>query len=195
MKNYLTLALLFLCTMLMAQEPSRQYEPSKQYPFGRPNPFAPDQIKDFAPMIGECDCSSQSRNPDGSWQEPVSMLWRFKYIMNGNAVQDETLKSDGRHSGSIRQFSADSTRWYVHYYSSGFPSTAPLPVWEGNKEEGKIVLYREQKAPNGMDGFYRLTFYDMSKTGYKWVGEWVDSRGKASIVYPTWKIECIKREE
>ncbi len=111
--------------------------------------------------------------------------------MNGMGVQDETLKADGKHSGSIRQFIADSTRWYVHYYSSGSPSTV-LPAWEGNKnEEGKIVLYREQTAPNGMDGFYKITFSEMDAEGFNWLGEWVTP--DESISFPTWKIECKRR--
>lgn len=168
------------------------YEASADHPFGLPNPEAPKELLDFAPMIGECDCKSQTRNQDQTWAAPVDMLWRFKYIMNGMGVQDETLKADGKHSGSIRQFIPDSTRWFVHYYSSGSPSTV-LPVWEGNKtQEGKIILYRDQKAPNGMDGFFRLTFYDMTEKGFKWVGEWTDKAEK--IVFPTWKIDCKKRK-
>ena len=167
-------------------------EVSKEHPYGKPHPEAPQQIKDFQPMIGKCNCKSTSRNPDGSWAETVDMIWTFKYIMNGKAVQDETLKTDGKHSGSIRQFIADSSKWYVHYYSSNFPTTT-LPEWEGKKEDDKIVLYRPQKAPNGMEGFSRLTFYDMSKTGYKWIGEWVDTTEK--FIYPTWKIECVKESK
>ncbi len=167
------------------------YEPSVEHPFGLPNPDAPQQLLDFAPLIGECDCKSVNRKPDQTWADPVDMVWRFKYIMNGMAVQDETLKSDGKHAGSIRQFIADSTRWYVHYYNSAAPTTV-LPVWEGVKhEEGKIVLYRDQQAPNGMEGKYRLTFSDMSETGFKWAGEWVNM--DESIVFPTWKIDCTKR--
>ncbi len=169
-----------------------EYEPSNENPYGLPNPDAPKELLDFAPLIGECNCKSVSRNADQTWAEPVDMIWRWKYIMNGMGVQDETLKADGKHSGSIRQFIADSTRWYVHYYSSGSPSTT-LPTWEGNKnEEGNIVLYREQKAPNGMDGFYRLTFSEMNATGFKWAGEWVNT--DESIVYPTWKIDCKRIE-
>ena len=119
------------------------------------------------------------------------MAWRFKYIMNGMAVQDETLKVDGKHSGSIRQYSADSARWYVHYYSSGVVVPS-LGTWEGNmQKDGKIVLYRDQTAPNGMEGYYRLTFYDIAKDGFKWIGEWVDKTEK--ITFPTWKIDCKKR--
>ena len=78
----------------------------------------------------------------------------------------------------------------MHWYASKTPSTK-FPVWEGNKKDnGNIVLYKEQKAPNGTDGYFRLTFYDISKAGYKWIGEWVDK--SESVVFPTWKIDCIR---
>lgn len=166
-----------------------EYEPSKINPFGQANPNAPEQILDFEPMIGECDCLSESRNPDGTWGNKTKMKWRFKYIMNGMAIQDETLKEDGKHSGSIRQYNKDSLKWYVHYYASNSVMKT-LPSWEGIKHNNKIVLYRDQKAPNGLEGYFRLTFYDISKKGYKWIGEWVDKDEKK--VYPTWKIECKK---
>ena len=91
----------------MAQE-AYSYEPSKKHPFGLPNPEMPKEFLDYAPMIGECDCQSLARIDQNTWTDSVAMTWRFKYIMNGMAVQDETLKADGSHSGSIRQFVADS---------------------------------------------------------------------------------------
>ncbi|WP_418604289.1 hypothetical protein [Hwangdonia sp.] len=186
MKPITTLLLLMSCCAFAQYN----YDVSEAFPFGQAHPNAPEQIKDFDALIGECQCKSTSRKPDGTWNDAIDMIWRWKYIMNGMGVQDETLKADGGHSGSIRQFIADSSKWYVHYYSSKTPSTT-LSTWTGNKREnGNIVLYREQKAPNGMDGFFRLTFYDISKLGYKWIGEWVDKTEK--IVYPTWKIECKK---
>lgn len=187
MKIY-TLLFLFVSLSAFSQY---ENEPSIEFPFGKAHPDAPQQIKDFQPTIGTCDCKSKNRKQDGTWNEAIDMKWTFKYIMNGKAVQDETLKEDGKHSGSIRQFIADSSKWYVHYYASGSPSTT-LPVWEGKRQDGKIVLYRDNTAPNGMEGYYRLTFYDMSETGYKWIGEWVDKEEK--IVYPTWKIECVRQK-
>ncbi len=168
-----------------------EYDVSEKFPFGKANPEAPEQIKDYEAMIGECNCKSLTRNQDGTWSEGEDMIWRWKYILNGMAVQDETLKADGGHSGSIRQYIADSSRWYVHWFSSKTP-TSTFPIWEGNKKEnGNIVLYSEQKAPNGADGFFRLTFYDISKSGYKWIGEWVDKT--ESVVFPTWKIDCVRK--
>ncbi|GAB5528204.1 MAG: hypothetical protein Roseis2KO_60760 [Roseivirga sp.] len=192
-KNTLIIFLLWIPASLMAQEYA-QYEVSAANPYGLPNPKAPEQVKDFAPMIGKCHCKSETRNADGTWAAPVDMTWTFKYIMNGLGVQDETIKADGGHSGSIRQYHVDSARWYVHWYGSASP-TPVLSAWEGNAtaEKDKIMLYRDQAAPNGMDGYFRLTFYDFNNTGYKWVGEWTDKAEK--IVFPTWKISCTRKEE
>lgn len=178
---------------MYAQEINGKYEPSKKHPFGQYNPKAPKQLQDYKDLIGISECTSVSRKADQSWAKPVKMFWKWKYILNGNAVQDETLKEDGTHSGSIRQFDKDSLQWNVHYYTTRRISPK-LPVWNGNKDKkGNIVLYRKQKAPNGMEGFSRLTFYDISKKGYKWVSEWVDTTEK--FVFQTWKIECTKKED
>ena len=113
--------------------------------------------------------------------------------MNGMAVQDETLKADQKHSGSIRQFDPEKGKWYVHYYASANSNVTPLPTWEGGKTaDGTIVLFRDQKAPNGIEGMYRITFYDMNDQGFNWIGEWVDMSQK--VVYPTCKISCTKRK-
>ncbi|MEL7122280.1 MAG: hypothetical protein AAFO07_22720 [Bacteroidota bacterium] len=168
-----------------------EYDASKAYPFGRPNPKAPDAIKDYQPMIGNCECSYTTRNQDGEWSETKSMQWRFKYIMNGWAVQDETFTADSTYSGSIRQYSIEKEQWLVHYYTT-LSLVEPLPTWKGNKEGDEIVLYKKQKAPNGMDGMYRITFYEMTNNGFKWKGEWIDD--KATIVYPVFRIECQKMQ-
>lgn len=139
-------------------------------------------------MIGQCNCKSYRKGTDGNWAEPVDMVWTWQYIMNGMGVQDYTLKSDGSHGGSIRQYDADSAKWYVHYYTTNAPGFAPMSYWTGNREDGKIVLYKPQKSPQGFDGYSRLTFYDFSDQGYKWVGEWIDVGN--TVVFPFWKIEC-----
>lgn len=190
----ITLVLLLgLFHPIFNQSTDYPYEPSPDHPFGLANPDAPKELLDWAPLIGECACRSVSRNPDGSWQDTVDMTWRFKYIMNGWGVQDETLKADGSYAGSIRQYIADSSRWFVHFYSSTGP-TSILPAWEGNKqEEGDIVLYRDQTAPNGMSGDYKITFSEISEAGFRWKGEWVDK--SRTITYPTWYIDCEKKRE
>lgn len=186
-------AIMLFLTMVLFATAQTEYGPSEGYPYGVKNPKAPEQLDDFKPLIGICDCDSERRKPDGTWGDAVKMIWTFKYIMNGMAIQDETLKNDGAHSGSIRQFNADSLKWYVHYYASSAP-TPTLSSWEGSKnEDGNIILYKPQKAPDGTEGFSRLTFYDISARGYKWLGEWTDTT--ETTIYPFWKINCTKRDE
>ena len=187
-KVFLLLPIVFFCLNMNSQT---DFEANEEYPFGRANPEAPKQIKDFEKLIGLCDCLSETRNKDKSWKDPVKMTWKFKYIMNGMGVQDETFKDDQSYSGSIRQVDPETGKWYVHYYSHPNISKQ-LSVWVGDKtENGDIVLYRDSTALNGTEGFYRLTFYEIGDNGFSWVGEWTDK--SESVVYPTWKISCQKR--
>ena len=194
-RNLLTLlAVLCLSVPLMAQSGniSREYEPSSKYPYGKLNPEAPEQVGDFAPIIGTCECKSLQRNPDGTWQDTLTMLWTFKYIMNGTAVQDEVWRENGVFAGSIRQYQPDSAQWVVTYFSYPAVSTTP-GVWLGNKVGDDIVLKMPQAAPNGMEGTSRLTFHEITEKGFKWKGEWVDK--SETFVYPFWTIECEKRRD
>lgn len=198
--RYIQFVAVFIClfcvcsTSLIAQIPESnyQYEATPSNPFGKMNPRAPKELADFAPLIGICNCKSIVRTATGEWsKDTVNIVWRFKYIMNGMAIQDETLKADETHTTSIRQFHIDSAAWYVTFFSSAtiFPKGA---VWKGNKKENDIVLYQSQKAPNGIDGFSRLTFHDISNEGFNWKGEWVNTAETFS--YPTWLIFCKRRK-
>lgn len=154
------------------------------------HPEALPQLDDYAEMIGQCQCKSVRRNADGTWPDTTSMTWQFKYILGGTAVQDETWKADGTYTSSVRQFHPDSARWVVTYYSSSSPSI-PASWWTGKERQGnQLLLYRPQKAPNGMDGYSRLKFYDISEEGYNWIGEWVSM--DESFTFPFWKIYCKK---
>ena len=166
------------------------YEPNDKFPYGRPNPKAPKELMDFDPLIGTCNCKSVTRVDQTTWADTVDMVWRWKYIMNGMGVQDETFQPEGPYNGSIRQYNSDSSSWYVHFYSSTTP-TPSLSSWEGGKnDDGNIILYNEQKAPNGWDGFFKITFSDIKEEGFNWLGEWVSL--DESIKYATWRIYCKK---
>ena len=191
MKISLTIIFVALISLSAAQD--RQYEPNKKHPYGQLNPNAPIPTGDFGKLIGSCKCKSVSRNPDGTWQDTLNMDWNFKYIMNGMAVQDEVWRENNMTAGSIRQYNADSAKWFVSYYTNAsIPNT--LPSWSGAKNEsGDIVLFRGQPAPNGMDGHSRLTFTNISEDGFDWKGEWVSVDG--SVTHPFWLIYCTKKKE
>jgi len=181
----------FFASFYLPLSAQYEYASTNENPFGKYNSKAPKQLLDYKELIGLSKCVSVSRKPDQTWAKPVNMTWEWKYIMNGMAVQDLTLKEDARHSGSIRQYDKDSLQWNVHYYSSiTTPST--LQTWKGNRKNNKIVLYKKHNSPTGVKGFFRLTFYDITKKSFNWIGEWVDL--KETIAFSTWKISCTKNE-
>ena len=148
-----------------------------------------DHSKDFDVLIGIKKCQSTKRISKTEWAAPVSTTWEFKHIMGGTAVQDNSHSSDGIFGGNIRQYDAEKKHWYVHYYNSA-SVTESLKTWVGKKEGDDLVFRRDSNAPNGMEGFYRLTFHNITPTSYDWKGEWIDKA--KTIVYPTWKISCKK---
>jgi len=179
----------FVAFALQAQQ---QNKVSDAFPFGKIHPDAPEALADFAPMIGICDCKSVQRNKQGVFQDTIDAVWQFKYILNGMAIQDETWKADGSTTSSIRQYNSDILKWYVTFFSSNQANPSPS-TWSGTKnEKGDVVLYLPQEAPNGMEGFSRLTFYNISEKGFDWIGEWVDT--KETFSYPFWEIKCKKRK-
>jgi len=190
------IAMLFIGTFCStAQDMRSQHEndPSPANPYGRAHPDAPEQVRDFEKMMGVCDCKSVRRNPDQSWGDTLELEWRFKYILNGWGVQDETWIGNGTYATSIRQFQPDSGYWVVSYHSSGSVATQPR-VWLGGNEGKNIVLRQPQTAPGrGIPGISQLTFYGITEEGFRWKGEWIDSAG--TIVYPFWMIDCRKRIE
>ncbi|TJY37083.1 hypothetical protein [Pontimicrobium aquaticum] len=154
------------------------------------NDISNPSLTDFSEMIGTCNCKSKRMGNDGKWLEAIDATWTFKYIMNGKGVQDDFLLANGLSGGSIRQYNEKEKSWYVHYYASDSPSPT-LQSWKGKKtEDGNIVLYSPQKSSSGEDGFLKLSFYDISKKGYKWKGEWVNK--DESKTNPFWMIECVK---
>ncbi len=183
----------FLCILSMAFKANSQkmdFIPNETIPFGRFNPAAPKEVRDYEEMIGICDCKSLARRSDGTWPDSVNMVWKFEYIFNGRAVQDRTFREDGFNATSIRQYDPDSSRWVVSYFSSNSANPS-APVWTGNRDKEQMILYKEQTAPNGMKGYYRITFYEITHRGFRWKGEWVSEN--ESVVFPNWYIDCKKR--
>lgn len=173
-----------------SQENTISYRISKENPYGKYNPKAATEIQDYKDLIGLCKCTLETRNPDGSWQKSLKLSWKWKYVLNGTALQDETLKEDGKISGNIRQYDTIVKQWNVNYYSSE-KIPPQLAVWKSNKStEGRIILYTNQNAPNGAEGFSKVTFFEISDKGYKSIGEWTDLSEKT--LYTTWKITCLR---
>ncbi|WP_271405193.1 hypothetical protein [Tenacibaculum soleae] len=71
MKNNLLIIIAFFVSLTTFSQ--FDYDVSKENPYGKYNPKAPKQVKDYQDLIGKCDCISESRKPDGTWAKPIKM--------------------------------------------------------------------------------------------------------------------------
>ncbi len=170
-----------------SREAALIYEPSNRFPFGRPHPDAPNEIEQFAFMIGENDCTEERlNNATGEWQ-PGVRTWDAHYYMNGHAIRDSG-QSGSATNGNIRVFDAASEQWHVTYFSTPVYGSG---TWSGGMVEGRIELEQAQVAPGtSIEGINRLTFYNISNDSFDWKGEWLSLDGSA--VFPFWRISCRK---
>jgi len=156
------------------------YEPSPALPYGRLNPKAPPETKQFAFMIGEFDCVDEIFNGQANRWIKFPAIWNAKYFLNGYGIQDEYW-SPRFSTSNIRIFDSKAKKWKVNFfrmpgYSSG--------VWSGIKE-GKNLVMRQGDDKQGT----RLTFHNIRKEGFDWIGESM-KEGKAS---PFWQSSCTRR--
>lgn len=187
MKNRLiiVIAILIMSQGLAAQQSTKlpvQNEPSPSHPYGKLNADAPSETAQFSFMIGEFDCDDKIINPqDGKWKER-KIVWNSKYFLNGSGIQD-SLWSDPTVASGTRIFDKTKGKWIVNYFQSS-PSYF-AGVWEGKKEGDKMIM----RAPRG-ENESRLTFHNIKKDGFDWIGETVTKNSKAN---PFWIISCKRR--
>lgn len=165
-----------------------EYDPSPANPFGLPNPAAPQQIAQFAFIIGKSDCTEERlNNATGEWQSSAR-TWDGHYIMNGFGIFDSG-KSASSANSNIRVYDESRGQWQVTFFAMPSYSSS---VWKGGLESENMVLKQPQQAPGtSLDGFSTLTFSNISNQGFEWSGEWISEDG--SIVFPFWRVSCKKR--
>ncbi|MGE3467686.1 MAG: hypothetical protein AB7J13_12215 [Pyrinomonadaceae bacterium] len=161
-------------------DPPTTYEPSPAFPFGRINSNAPPETAQFSFMIGEFDCVDEIINPaDGKWAK-FPAIWNAKYFLNGQGIIDQYW-SPAFSTSNIRIFDTKEKKWNVTFFR--MPGNAN-GVWKGIKE-GENMVMRQGTDEKGT----RLTFSQITKDGFEWIGESLADR-KAN---PFWKSSCKRR--
>ena len=156
-------------------------EPSPAHPHGKLNPKAPPETAQFSFMIGEFDCKDKIQGADGKWTES-DVVWNSTYFLNGSGIQDRFWSKQVVATGT-RIFNKAKGKWIVNYFQTN--PTYFAGVWEGKKEGSKMIM----RAPRG-ENESRLTFHNITKDGFDWIGETALKDGSAK---PFWIISCKRR--
>lgn len=179
--SFLTVTIYPQYKVIKKRKISVENEPSPMHPYGKLNPDAPKETEQFAFMIGEFDCTDKVRDPKGNQVERKT-VWNSTYFLNGSGIQDKYW-ADGTVASGTRIFDKKKGNWIVNYFQSVPAYFAG--VWEGKKEGDKMIM----RAPRG-ENESRLTFYNIKKDGFDWIGELVRKDGKSTSF---WTISCKRR--
>ena len=95
------------------------YEANDSQPFGKLNPDAPKETKQFDFMIGDFDCVDQIRNPRDGKFATLKARRGAEYVLNGHAIQDKNY-TQILTSTNIRMFDPSKKEWVVSYFKAPF---------------------------------------------------------------------------
>ena len=161
------------------------YDPSPAFPFGRLNPDAPPQTKQFAFMIGEFDCIDRRRRKGSDPWHVEHGKWNAAYYLNGMAILDRGYNETYAVS-NVRIFDPKAGLWKVTYFAPNEPSG----VWKGKKEGRDMVLKRDWGGGDKPRVHSRLTFSHITPRSFEWVAEYrIDAKKDWTA---TWKISCTR---
>ncbi len=161
------------------------YDPSPAYPHGRLHPGAPPETAQFAFMIGEFDCIDSLRNQDGTWRT-FPAIWNANFFLNGHGIQDQYWNPVFATS-NLRIYDSRNGKWMVTFFKKPNYGSG---VWEGQKEGDNMVMRQESTRADGTKVLSRLTFHNISRDGFDWVGESVTDDSTLA----TWKSSCKRRQ-
>ena len=161
-----------------------EFDMRPEFPFGRPNLAAPPEIQQFHFMVGEFECDDELWM-NGAWKK-MKATWITNYTLNGYALQDH-YRNEMYAGTSLRIYNQSDNRWHVSFF--GMPG-GHTGLWVGDREGDCIVLTSEQQAPDGSTVISRLSFSQITESGFEWLGERITPDG---IATPTWKISARRK--
>ncbi len=155
---------------------------------------APPETALLGQLVGVWEAEQTFRNRDGSWSEKKTHAeWRWYYILDGHAIQDDwikppmsdTLSETQRVFGTnIRIYNAGSHQWEMAWIDTNKRRTA---TFTAVNLEGRVIMTGQNAAGHPI----RNTFYDMTETSFKWEQEW--TRDGGTTWFPVARISCTRK--
>ena len=168
--------------------------PSDAFQPGRLNPDAPPETELLGRLAGVWDIEQENRNQDGSWREAGQAEWRWYYILDGHAIQDDWIKPPSsdttaakRSFGTnIRIYNADTRQWEMSWIDSNNRKTS---TFTAVNRDGNVIMSGENAAGRKI----RNTFLNIRENSFEWVQEWTFDDGESWV--PVSRIRGTRRAQ
>ena len=138
--------------------------------FGSLSPDAPPETAQFGFLVGAWSCTTRNMRPDGSLHDGPNATWTGYYILDGWAIADDWISElpDGGtyHGTNIRSFNRETGKWDNRWLSEG---SLRWKYFEAEQVGDTMVMTGgEGVDAQGRKLVDRNTFYEISKSSWKW---------------------------
>ncbi len=133
------------------------------------HPDAPDEIEQFAFLVGDWHCLTRQMQPDGSLTEERAAEWHGRWVLGGWAIADEWISTlpDGREfrGVNLRSFDSERGEWDNRWLA---PIARQWKYFSARREgETMVMLGGEGSDPRG-EFIDRNTFHDITGESFLW---------------------------
>lgn len=155
------------CDASGPQASDRQVKPE----YGEPNPNAPQELSQFAFLIGTWRCEVRVRGADGAY-EAHEAEWIARYALDGYAIADEYRQTgpDGnlvKYGATYRSYNADRDTWVMKWLDALASTWLDLgPEDLGGVQVNDTAITFKHRYPPGQ--IVRVTISDISEEHFRW---------------------------
>ena len=172
--NYVFLLLVTLISCNSQNEKSGVYKNQKL------NPDAPQETELLGQLEGTWDAEQTVLNRDGTWGDPKLSKWKWYYILDGHAIQDDWITIDSLNNEqvvgtNIRIFNSEENKWYMAWIDK---TNRRLASFTAVNDIGSIIM----DGTNANGRRIKNTFFNITENEFDWKQEWTFDEGKTWVV-------------
>ena len=128
---------------------------------------APAGLNQFGRLAGTWACTTEQRQPDGTWKAgPGTATWTWFYTLGGLAVQDIWEPVTGAVGTNLRVYDAAEDAWQIQWVTGALTKFQHITA----KADGEnIVMHSDAPAAGPIPAHAsRTTFFDIAADKFEW---------------------------
>jgi len=142
------------------------------------NPEAPVETKILGQLAGMWEAEQSFINNDGSWKdEKKHSVWKWYYILDGHAIQDDWITVDSLNNQTIvgtniRIYNTEENEWHMAWIDK---TNRRVAAFTAVNDNGNVIM----EGTNAKGRQVRNTFFNITENEFDWKQEWILMRVKA----------------
>lgn len=180
--------LVFFAIAVSCNSQNGETELNKQ-PETKLNLEAPAETEMLGQLAGTWNATQSILNRDGSWGDEKHAIWKWYYILDGHAIQDDWITIDSLNNQSIagtniRIYNPEEKEWHMAWIDK---TNRRLAAFTAINENGTIIM----EGTNAKGRQIKNIFFNITDNEFDWKQEWTFDEGATWVEVV--KIHCKRK--